>query len=1052
MKKICLFALLALLLVSSMASAQPYENPSVVGQVQDRVVITVKAGTKMALDKADGSVRVGVPSLDALSARFDVTDMEALYEGMTNNLKSKADASVLDRTWAVDFPEEMGLKNVKEAYEALPEVELVRLVDICKMYDAYLPNDVVGSQYYLRNMNPGGADIHAVGAWNQALGDSNVIVAVIDSGVDWHHPDLGGTHPDKVNGAIWTNWDEYYGTPGVDDDSNGKIDDIRGWDFVHVSSSQGWPDEDVTIADNDPMDYESHGTNCAGCVAAITNNGVGIAGTAPGCKIMALRVGWLPNGDTQGVVRMDFAAQGIVYAANNGAKIINSSWGSSSYLSFAVTTAQNEGLLIVTAAGNDDNEVASYLGSRSGVMAVAATDNADHKASFSSYGTWVEISAPGVAIYTTAYNRFNQTSTYGSVQGTSFSSPITAGAAALLWSANPGMTYTQISNLLTSSADNIDDVNPQYENKLGAGRVNMLRALGDSQHQYPAEFPTIFDAMNSAASGDEIAVEGGISITGPLLVIGKEYEINGGYTSDFSSRDAIGNPTIVQGSASNSVLKFSGTVENTTIVDGFLIQGGGGQTFSGIPYNGKYGGGIALNNASPTLRNIVVTDCSVGSSSELGLGGGIMFNNSQAVLENVTVENNTAVFGAGVFMNASSPTLTNCNIQNNTMVTDNLTNLPLGGGLHIFNSNPSLTDCSINGHEDTDKGGGIYASDSSSLTVIGGDITGNTALNNGGGVYINSGTLDLTSVEISGNGKTASSTFMNGGGIFATAATVNCDNLILVDNLANAGGGAVFSACVSADVSQSVVARNDGQFFGGGLYYQNTTSGSLTNNTIAENTAVASGAAGVYVQGNTPEFSNNIIAFNTGGASFANGVAVVNSPAVFSCNDVFGNAISDYSGMADPTGTDGNISVDPEFCSLDDDNYNVAGTSPCDADNSGGCGLIGALSGGCGLSPVDDTNGGVPVAFHVAQNFPNPFNPSTIIRFALPASAHTQVVIYDVAGHKVKTLVDDVLNAQVHDAVWTGRDDAGRTVSAGVYFYRVTSGDHLSVGRMALVK
>ncbi len=255
MKKFAAIALLGLLLSSNLAGAQPYENSSVVGQVQDRIVITVKSGTKMAFEKSAGVVRVGNPGLDALSERFAVKDMEQMYAGMTNNLKSQTDRELLARVWAVDFPPEMGLKAVQVAYAALPEVENVRLVDICKMYDAYLPNDVSSSQYYLRNMNLGGADIHAVGAWNQALGDSNIIVAVADSGVDWHHPDLGGPHPDKVNGVLWTNWAEYYGTPNYDDDGNGKIDDIRGWDFVDLPSSQGWPDEDVTTCN--ASDYSS---------------------------------------------------------------------------------------------------------------------------------------------------------------------------------------------------------------------------------------------------------------------------------------------------------------------------------------------------------------------------------------------------------------------------------------------------------------------------------------------------------------------------------------------------------------------------------------------------------------------------------------------------------------------------------------------------------------------------------------------------------------------------------------------------------------------------
>ncbi len=1053
MKKLVLLVLLGLMLGANLASAQPYENSSVIGQVQDRVVITLKAGVKLNFEKAGGQVTVGVPSLDTLNQRFSVKDMEHMYDGMTGNLKSKSDQDILDRVWAVDFPAEMGLKEVQAAYAALPEVQDVRLVDICKIYDAYLPNDVASSQYYLRNMNLGGADLRAVGAWNQALGDSNIIVAVTDSGVDWHHPDLGGTHPDKVNGVLWTNWDEYYGTAGVDDDGNGKIDDIRGWDFVNLPASQGWADEDVTTADNDPMDYESHGTMCAGCVTSITNNGIGIAGTAPGVKVMAVRVGWLPAGETGGVVRMDYASQGILYAVNNGAKIINTSWGSSSYLSMAVTSAQNAGVLIITAAGNDNNSDASWLGSRSGVIAVAATDANDVRASFSNYGSWVEIAAPGVGIYSTHYNRISQTSDYASWDGTSFASPITAGAAALLWSANPGMTYTQIASLLMSSADDLDTINPGYAGMLGAGRVNMLKALGDTEHRYPSEFPTIFDAVNSAADGDVIAVEGGITIDGPVTVLGREVEILGGYSSDFTSRDPMGNPTLIQGELNDAVLKFFGNVENSTVVDGFKIQGGGGLSFAGIPYTGYYGGGVQLNNVSPTLRNLEVTGNSVGSSSVHGLGGGIMMNNSHAVLENIHVHDNSGIYGAGIFMNNSTPTMTNCVIENNSLITDNMTNMPRGGGMHLYNSTATMTDCTVSGHADCENGGGIYCSDGSSLNMTGGAVSNNSAKISGGGIYHSGGNLNLHKVTVSGNSNLPSSTFMAGGGLFAESASVSLDSVTVSGNNGNAGGGAVFKTCSLAQVSNSVFSGNTGQFYGGAIHFDNTTAGTLSGNTIIENDATFSGGAGVYVQGNTPDMNNNIIAFNTGATAFANGLAVQTPPASYLCNDVFGNANADYSGMDDPTGSDGNIMADPQFCIQAEGDFNLVIASPCTAENSA-CGLIGALGDGCtgNPTPVPDQDGSIPVAFRVEQNFPNPFNPSTTIRFALPSAAHTQVVIYDVAGHKVKTLVDDMLSAQTHDAVWTGRDDAGRTVSAGVYFYRVTSGDHLSVGRMALIK
>ncbi len=1054
MKTIRCAVLAMTLLLSLSALAQPFENSSVIGQVPDRLVITVKPGTEMKLDKANG-VQVGVAGLDLLADRFQVTGMEQMYAGLTGNLKSKSLRDQADRVWAIDFPEHMGIDQVEAAYKGVAEVERVQRVDICKNY-AYLPNDVAAAQYYLRNVNLGGASIRAVGAWNQTLGDSNVVVAICDSGVDWRHPDLGGSHPDKVNGAIWTNWTEYYGNPGTDDDGNGKVDDIRGWDFVSVASNQGWPGEDVTIPDNDPSDWESHGTNCAGCVAAITNNGVGIAGTAPGCKIMPVRVGYLPNGTTQGIVRMDFCSSGMLYAINNGADIINCSWGSSSFLSFAVSAATDEGVLIITAAGNDNlSSDPSYLSTHPDVLAVAATNQSDAKASFSNFGSWVELSAPGVGIYTTAYNSTTGESTYATVQGTSFSSPITAGAAALLWSGNPGMSRTQIMQLLTSSCDDIDAINPSYAGLLGAGRVNMLKALGDSEHRFPSEFPTLFDAMNESSAGDVIAVEGGTVVDAPVTVPNKELSFYGGYSADYTSRDPIGNPSIISGDPGVSGLKFEVSTGPGTVVDGFEIRDCGGQNYGGIPYNARYGGGVSLNQASPTLRNLVLTNNTVGGSGELGCGGGLNANQSSAVLENITFTGNAAVYGAALFAYNSDLTLTDCILDANSPIIDNPANPALGGGIHLVDSDITLNNCQINGHVETVQGGGIYAVGSSgvsNVTMTGGSVSGNTAQDSGGGIYQSGGSLMLTRVAVTGNGPSTTATFMYGGGIYATGATADLDSLEVSGNQAQIGAGAFVSASPQADIRHSLIAGNAASFYGGALAYEDNATGTIAFNTMTGNSGTGAGGAGLYVNTSAPFIENNIVAFNTGGASFGNGMTLNAVPSSLACNDVFGNDNLAYTGVADPTGTDGNIAADPQFCDVPGGDYTISPASPCAAAQSGGCGLIGAFEASCGGSPVGDEAGNVPVAFRVERNFPNPFNPKTTIRFTLPEAGMTEVAIFDIAGRHIKTVLHQDLAAQRHEVSWEGRDSQDRSVAAGVYFYRVTSGSHQAVGRMALVK
>ncbi|MCJ7498457.1 MAG: S8 family serine peptidase, partial [candidate division Zixibacteria bacterium] len=234
------------------------------------------------------------------------------------------------------------------------------------------------------------------------------------------------------------------------------------------------------------------GTHVAGITGAMTNNSRGVAGVAGGwgdgttgsigngSKIMCLRIGWLAaNG--YGYVNMGFAASALYYAANKGATVANCSWGSSNTGGFgaAVDYAIAHGVLICHAAGNSNNEVADYLGGRTDVINVAATDKNDVKADFSSYGTWVDVSAPGVDIVSTYHNYQDPANDYvAAMSGTSMSTPFVTGEAALVKSKYPSYTWQDIYNQIKNTTDNIDALNPGYAGKLGTGRINACRALG----------------------------------------------------------------------------------------------------------------------------------------------------------------------------------------------------------------------------------------------------------------------------------------------------------------------------------------------------------------------------------------------------------------------------------------------------------------------------------------------------------------------------------------------------------------------------------------------
>jgi hypothetical protein len=502
-------------------------------------------------------------------------------------------------------------------------------------------------------------------------------------------------------------------------------------------------------------------------------------------------------------------------------------------------------------------------------------------------------------------------------------------------------------------------------------------------------------------------------------------------------------------------MTFAGTVSQATEVDGFEITGGTGQNMSIIAPNTRCAGGILVNQVSPTLRNLKVHGNTVGSASQLGCGGGILLTASSAILENCEISGNTGIYGAGVFVTGGAPSLVNCTITGNTLVTTNGTYPARGGGLHAIGSNIYVEDCVISGHVNADLGGGAYFGVSPAaptVNIVGGTIAGNTAKTGGGGLYQTGGTLLLTGTVLENNGKSATATFMTGGGAqvaggaVATIAGATCRG-----NQAHLGGGLALVGCTGSAVSGSVFSGNLGQFFAGGLLMDNCTASTISGNTVYGNTG-GSGGGGIQVMNCSPAVTANISAFNLGGPSYANGVAVLSGTIAPTCNDVFGNQGAGWSGLTDPTGTGGNIASDPLFCDAAAGNFGLQAASACRPENSGACGQIGALLGACFVSPVPDDGAIVPAAFRVEQNFPNPFNPSTTIRFALPTAAHTTVSIFDVAGRHVKTLLDADLAAQTHDVVWAGDDARGQPVAAGVYFYEVSGGDQRAVGRMALVK
>jgi subtilisin family serine protease len=332
------------------------------------------------------------------------------------------------------------------------------------------PNDSLFSQQWgLNNLNTSEADINMLEAWDIEPGDPNVIVAVIDMGFDVTHSDLQNN--------IWKNPGEIPEN-GIDDDQNGYIDDIIGWDFVNQSEGYDDGSSDFKDEDNDPtMAQSSHGNEVIGVLGATTNNSIGIAGVTGRCKMMLIRAGYL-NKEGKAVLSGASISKGIIYATDNGAHVINISSGSNKYSNSyhdVLKYAIDHGVVIVCSAGNEGSNSPVYPAAYDldGLISVGATTDEDKPALFSNRGDWVDVSAPGQHIVSTMNN-----DRYGQIHGTSFASPIVAGIAALLVSHYPDWTPTQIQARIMATVDvreSLKDANAT------SGRVNAYRALLNSE-------------------------------------------------------------------------------------------------------------------------------------------------------------------------------------------------------------------------------------------------------------------------------------------------------------------------------------------------------------------------------------------------------------------------------------------------------------------------------------------------------------------------------------------------------------------------------------------
>lgn len=406
----------------------------------------ILVGLKETASLSPGGLGAGEEdqSLSATFVRIGVQRTEQVFPGVEAGLRlgsASSDMGEIDlgQVYRLQVPVDADITGIIEQLDAHPDVVYAEPDYLAQLITT--PDDPLYAEQW------GLDQIGASAAWDVVTGTADVVIAVVDAGLDTTHPDLSG--------RLWTNPGEIPSN-SVDDDNNGHVDDIHGWNLV---------DDNADLTDN-----TGHGTQVAGVAAAATNNSLGVAGVCWDCRVMVVKVV-----QTGGVANYSDIAAGVVYAAQKGAEVINVSLGaySESATLRAAVAAASETAVVVAGAGNDDTDQRFYPAAYDDyVLAVAGTTSSDTKTGMSNYGAWVDVSAPSEVITTTLDG-----GGYGSASGTSMAAPFAAGLAGLLRSQYPASSPDMVRAHIIRTADYIDGLNPGYEEQLGNGRISAADAI-----------------------------------------------------------------------------------------------------------------------------------------------------------------------------------------------------------------------------------------------------------------------------------------------------------------------------------------------------------------------------------------------------------------------------------------------------------------------------------------------------------------------------------------------------------------------------------------------
>ncbi|MBN2365618.1 MAG: T9SS C-terminal target domain-containing protein [Calditrichaeota bacterium] len=559
--------------------------------------------------------------------RYSINSIEPAFPFISDHRMEQS--SEMQRIHFLYFQSSQAPEVVAAEFAVLPEIEYAEPKFIYELLET--PND---PQYGVMSQFP---FVRADSAWFSVKGEQDsVVIAVVDGGTDWDHEDLVGN--------VWNNPGEIDGN-GIDDDNNGFIDDIRGWNFPNNSN-------DPTGNPATPQSA-AHGTHVAGTAAGVTNNGIGVSSISWNCQLMPVNAAH-PTADRA----IAYGYEGIAYAAANGADIINCSWGglggTSRFEQDVIDFAYSQGTLVVAAAGNsnNNNDIIPHLPSNyRHVLSVGAINkSSDLKASFSNYGVSVDVFAPGVSILSTTPNNGYQSSGWS---GTSMASPMAAGLAGLIKTLQPGLSVDELRERVRVSSVPIDDANPSYFQLLGMGRIDALNAVTTSAE--PAI--RVADYSFTDSGGDGI-INAGETIDLDVLFV--NFLAN---ASNVTLNVITNDPDVTITQSAGNISSFPG---GDTLEISFQFQVGGGVPdghdlrFTTLVSSGQYTDRDLIHllvnppqfavHETGILQTAITTQGNIGWIDFQGGSGGIGF----------TYNGNDFLFEGGLMIGTASSKVSDC--------------------------------------------------------------------------------------------------------------------------------------------------------------------------------------------------------------------------------------------------------------------------------------------------------------------------------------------------------------------------------------------------------